>query len=160
MRVRVCLFSHYTVEAFYGRGSSLDLFRTAVPFWGQSTQISSSQSPKRDCGTRKGSTPHPKTDVSKKSNCIPMKHPMAQLYIPSFKKKKIVIPKMLGQEAPSLRNILSEMCYHYRRTRPFFLPVDIQHHPLEQCPFPVILQSYRRQTALWSRNCGSGIPQQ
>ena len=88
MRVRVCLFSHYTVEAFYGRGSSLDLFRTAVPFWGQSTQISSSQSPKRDCGTRKGSTPHPKTDVSKKSNCIPMKHPMAQLYIPSFKKKK------------------------------------------------------------------------
>ena len=29
---------------------ALNPFRTAVPFWGQTTQISSSLSPKRDCG--------------------------------------------------------------------------------------------------------------
>ena len=29
----------------------LNPFRTAVPFWGQTTQISSSFSPKRDCGS-------------------------------------------------------------------------------------------------------------
>ena len=33
----------------------LDSFRTAVPFWGQPTQIRSSSSPKRDCGTIKRS---------------------------------------------------------------------------------------------------------
>ena len=27
-------------------------FRTAVPFWGRTTQISSSLSPKRDCGPK------------------------------------------------------------------------------------------------------------
>ena len=32
-----------------GRGSALNPFRTAVPFWGQTTRISSSFSPKRDC---------------------------------------------------------------------------------------------------------------
>ena len=28
-------------------------FRTAVPFWGQTSQISSSLSPKRDCGSKR-----------------------------------------------------------------------------------------------------------
>ena len=32
--------------------SRLDPFRTAVPFWGQTTQISSSLSPKRGCGSK------------------------------------------------------------------------------------------------------------
>ena len=32
----------------------LNPFRTAVPFWGQSTQSSSSLSPKRDCGSKRG----------------------------------------------------------------------------------------------------------
>ena len=31
--------------------SGLALFRTAVPFWGQPTQMMSSLSPNRDCGT-------------------------------------------------------------------------------------------------------------
>ena len=30
----------------------LNPFRTAVPFWGQTTQISSSSCPKRDCGSK------------------------------------------------------------------------------------------------------------
>ena len=30
----------------------LNLFRTAVPFWGQTSQISSSLPPKRDCGSK------------------------------------------------------------------------------------------------------------
>ena len=34
--------------------SSLDPFGTAVPFWGQTTQISSSLSPQRDCGSERG----------------------------------------------------------------------------------------------------------
>ena len=32
----------------------LNPFRTAVPFWGQTTQISGSLSPKRDCGPKRG----------------------------------------------------------------------------------------------------------
>ena len=32
----------------------LNPFSTAVPFWGQSTHFSSSLSPKRDCGTKRG----------------------------------------------------------------------------------------------------------
>ena len=32
-------------------------FRTAVPFWGQTTQILSNLSPKRDCGTKRIITP-------------------------------------------------------------------------------------------------------
>ena len=36
----------------------LNPFRTAVPFWGQTTQFSSSLSPKRDCGCSKGVKAH------------------------------------------------------------------------------------------------------
>ena len=32
---------------------SVNPFRTAVPLWGQTTQISSSLSPKRDCGSKR-----------------------------------------------------------------------------------------------------------
>ena len=35
------------------RSDWLNPFRTAVPFWGQSSQIPSSWSPKRDCGTER-----------------------------------------------------------------------------------------------------------
>ena len=34
------------------RSTGLTLFRTAVPFWGQTTQISSSLPPQRDCGSK------------------------------------------------------------------------------------------------------------
>ena len=34
---------------YYGITSAVNPFRTAVPLWGQTTQISSSLSPKRDC---------------------------------------------------------------------------------------------------------------
>ena len=33
--------------------SSLNPFRTVVPFWGQSAQVSSSLCPKRDCGSER-----------------------------------------------------------------------------------------------------------
>ena len=36
--------------------STINPFRTAVPFWEQSTQISSSLSPKRDCGPKRVNT--------------------------------------------------------------------------------------------------------
>ena len=35
----------------------LNPFRTAVPFWGQTSQIPSSLSPKRDCGPRRVKVP-------------------------------------------------------------------------------------------------------
>ena len=33
-------------------GRTINPFRTAVPFWGQNSQCSSSLSPKRDCGSK------------------------------------------------------------------------------------------------------------
>ena len=33
--------------------STINPFRTAVPFWGQSSQFISSLSPKRDCGPKR-----------------------------------------------------------------------------------------------------------
>ena len=56
--------SWHTIQAGLWLGSELDFrvgvvsavifnpFRTAVPFWGQTAQISSSLSPKRDCGPK------------------------------------------------------------------------------------------------------------
>ena len=43
-----------TPQRVPGRGSRLSPLRTAVPFWGKTTQISSGLSPKRDCGPKKG----------------------------------------------------------------------------------------------------------
>ena len=40
----------FTVQDAWGGDCALNPFRTAVPFWGQASQISSSLSPKRDCG--------------------------------------------------------------------------------------------------------------
>ena len=37
--------------------NTLNRFRTAVPFWGQSTQILSSLSPLRDCSPNRGKAP-------------------------------------------------------------------------------------------------------
>ena len=39
--------------------SSIDPFRTAVPFWGQTSQMSSSLSPKQDCGPKGVKVPSP-----------------------------------------------------------------------------------------------------
>ena len=48
-------------------------FRTAVPFWGQTTQISSSLYPKRDCGSKGVKiTPPPRCDEVQTR--FPLKH--------------------------------------------------------------------------------------
>ena len=44
--------------------SSINPFRTAVPFWGQSIQISSSFVPKRDCGSKGVSCNNPNRQQS------------------------------------------------------------------------------------------------
>ena len=47
----VCVF--FTVSFFFLPGAiNINPFRTAVPFWGQTSLISSSLSPKRDCGSK------------------------------------------------------------------------------------------------------------
>ena len=42
----------FTCEEFVDICSFFNPFRTAVPFWGQTTQFSSSLPPKRDCGSK------------------------------------------------------------------------------------------------------------
>ena len=42
----------FTICAMRGGAEGVNPFRTAVPFWGQTSQISSSLSPKRDWGSK------------------------------------------------------------------------------------------------------------
>ena len=42
----------FSALGFSNTGEHIDPFRTAVPFWGQTSQISSSLPPKRDCGSK------------------------------------------------------------------------------------------------------------
>ena len=48
---RNCLIFEWRVHTIAGL-QFFNPFRIAVPFWGQTTQISSSLSPKRDCGSK------------------------------------------------------------------------------------------------------------
>ena len=50
-----CLPVHSWPSVSYSRSDTLNPFRTAVPFWGQTRQISSSLSPNRDCGLKRDS---------------------------------------------------------------------------------------------------------
>ena len=47
-------FSMSGCSTHFKRCYSINLFRTAVPFWGQFTQIIGNLSPKRGCGPKKG----------------------------------------------------------------------------------------------------------
>ena len=51
--------------------------------------------------------PHPKTDFSKKSYCIPMNNPMDQVYKKIIFRTKSGIATILGSETPSIRNQVS-----------------------------------------------------
>ena len=44
----------------------------------------------------KSSIPHPETEISKKSNLIPMNNPMAQVYTYVTVRNNIDIPTILG----------------------------------------------------------------
>ena len=48
----VLLSAHFVLFVVCCPALQLNPFRTAVPFWGQTSQISSSFVPKRDCGSK------------------------------------------------------------------------------------------------------------
>ena len=75
-------------------------------FWGQIGQISSSLSPKRDCGPKrvKELYTQPENWLRQRSNCIPTSNPMAQVYENVIFRSKIIgIPTSLGRGIPLLR---------------------------------------------------------
>ena len=49
-------------------GGTLTFLETAVPFWGQTSQISSSVAPKRDCGSKGDKRTPPKTPSEAKKD--------------------------------------------------------------------------------------------
>ena len=51
--LKACFREYQPRNEFHARPGAVNPFRIAVPFWGQTTQISSRLSPERNCGPKR-----------------------------------------------------------------------------------------------------------